>query len=77
MRLVGGNTDWWQHVATRTTVDVRGATITLPLLTEARTQFLDGGSTPRLEQHLGRSLDLNAVDVTTVAFDLGPDLRAP
>lgn len=77
VRLVGGNTDWWQHVATRTTVDVRGATITLPLLTEARTQFLDGGSTPRLEQHLGRSLDLNAVDVTTVAFDLGPDLRAP
>ncbi len=31
---------------------VTEATVTLPFLTFQRSQFLDGGSTPRLEQHL-------------------------
>jgi predicted acyl esterase len=75
VRLVGGNTDWWQHVPTATTVDVLAADVTLPMLTTRRTEFLDGGSTPRLEQHLGRTLDFTSVDATTVELDLGPPLR--
>lgn len=74
VRLVGANTDWWQHVPTRTDVQIGAATITLPLLTEARTAFLDGGSTPRLEQHLSRTLDFDEVEATQVDVDLGPPL---
>lgn len=50
--LSGSNSDWWLHVPTRTSVNLAGATIGLPLLTFDRERFLDGGSTPRLEDHL-------------------------
>ena len=47
------NRDWWQHIPTRQTVTISSAEIGLPFLTYARTRFLDGGSTPRLEDHMG------------------------
>lgn len=75
VRLVGANTDWWQHVPTQTSVEVLSADVTLPMLTDERTEWLDGGSTPRLEEHLSRTLDFTAVDATTVDLDLGPPLR--
>lgn len=74
VRLVGANSDWWQHVPTSTTVEVTAASVTLPLLTAARTTFTDGTSTPRLEGHLADGLDMGQVDATPVAFDLGPPL---
>lgn len=48
------NTDEFTHVATRTPVTVRHATIDLPFLTYDRTQFLQtDGSNPRLDNYLG------------------------
>jgi hypothetical protein len=47
-----GDNDEFQHIATRTTVTVQSAKIGLPFLTKARTTFIDGTSTPRLEQYL-------------------------
>jgi pimeloyl-ACP methyl ester carboxylesterase len=48
----GANAEWWEHVPTGMTVDVSSARIGLPFLTRARTTFLDGTKTPRLDEHL-------------------------
>lgn len=50
--LSGADSSWWTHVPTTTRVQVREAEIGLPFLTREPRRFLDGGSTPRLEQHL-------------------------
>jgi uncharacterized protein len=51
--LIGsGNTDVFTHVATNQPVTLLSASVKLPFLTYDRTAFLDGGSTPRLEQYL-------------------------
>lgn len=52
VRITDANSDWWSHVGTQAPVAVTEATATLPFLTYQRSQFLEGGSTPRLEQHL-------------------------
>lgn len=52
VRITDANRDWWLHVGTQAPVTVSTATVTLPFLTYQRAEFLDGGSTPRLEQHL-------------------------
>lgn len=46
------NTDEFEYYPTRQPVTVRWANIELPFLTNDRTEFLDGGSTPRLESYL-------------------------
>ncbi len=46
---------FWVHAPTGQTVTVSDAEIALPFLTEDRKDFLEGGSTPRLENHLGRT----------------------
>ena len=48
----GANAEWWQHVPTGMSVEVSSARIGLPFLTKARTSFLDGKKTMRLEAHL-------------------------
>jgi uncharacterized protein len=53
VNVSSANSDWWVHVPTNSTVTVAEAAIALPFLTYERTEFLDGGSTPRLEQHRG------------------------
>jgi predicted acyl esterase len=75
VRIVGGNTDWWQHVPTRTSVQVLSADVTLPLLRDKRTSFIDGEATPRLENHNGRTLQMGNVSSTDVTFNLGPEMR--
>ena len=74
--LSGGNEDWWNHVDTDATVPATDATVTLPLLTERRTDFLPSdGTTPRLEQYsVSGTIPLDAVDMSNeVDFDLpGP-----
>lgn len=49
----GANRNWWVHVPTQQTITVESGRIGLPFLKYKRTKFLDGGSTPRLENHLG------------------------
>ena len=75
---VTGTDSFWVHVPTRQTVTVTDADIALPFLTKARTRYLDGGSTPRLEQHLSRSdaAAVAAVDGNEVPFALPAPLRA-
>ena len=51
--LSSANTDQFRHVATRQPVTVQSASIRLPFLTNDRLEFLEGGSTPRLEEYLG------------------------
>jgi uncharacterized protein len=48
----GANSEWWTHVPTRTSVAVADAAVTLPFLTEQRTEFLEGQASPRLESWL-------------------------
>ncbi len=50
--LSGANAEWWLHVPTNAAVTVRSSGIGLGFLTHRRTRFVDGRSTPRLEQHL-------------------------
>jgi hypothetical protein len=56
------NTDEFRYFATRTDVTVRWAKIELPFLTYDRTEFLDGGSTPRLENYLGGTKSVLSVE---------------
>ncbi len=51
--LSDADTEQFTHVPTRQPVTVTSASIALPFLTEDRTTFLDGDSTPRLEAYLG------------------------
>ena len=53
--ISSANTDQFRHVATRSDVTVRAASISLPFLTFERTEFLEGGSTPRLLSFLDGS----------------------
>lgn len=68
---------FWVHVPTGQDITVTDADIALPFLTQARTEFIDGGSTPRLEQHLrNRETDLAAIiDGNEVDFTLPGPLR--
>ena len=77
--LSGSNSEWWVHVPTDQDVEVLAAEIDLPFLSQQRTQFLDGGSTPTLDSHLGRTF---LVSEETIAgaqadFDLPPALTPP
>lgn len=62
--LTGADSDWWVHVPTATPVTVTEAQVSLPFLTQGRRRFLDGSSTPRLEEHLTETA---TVDPTVVA----------
>jgi hypothetical protein len=54
---------------------VLSADVTLPLLRDNRTSFIDGAATPRLDDHNGRTLTIGDVSSTEVDFDLGPEMR--
>jgi predicted acyl esterase len=81
--MVGGSdarqSGFWTHVPTRTTVTVRTADVALPFLTFERDEeeYLDGGSTPRLESHLGQTITIT--DETIAAgereLNLPPELQ--
>jgi predicted acyl esterase len=61
--LSGADASWWVHVPTTTDVVVDSATIRLPFLTQDRDEFLPGGSTPRLEDHLGQTATLSPATI--------------
>jgi len=78
--LSSANTDQFSHLATRSTVTVRSAKIGLPFLTEDRTEFLEGGSTPRLESFLASStasLSSSFIDSVEAPFVIPPPLVQP
>ncbi len=74
------NTDQFRHIATRQPVTVRSAAISLPFLAFDRTEFLEGGSTPRLESFLANStatLSAEFIEGAETPFNLPPPLTSP
>ncbi|HVM12338.1 MAG TPA: CocE/NonD family hydrolase [Actinomycetota bacterium] len=71
--------NWWAHVPTGQTVTVRSAKIGLPFLYWERDpeEYLDGGSTPDLESHLGGTVSVSASAAAAAArdFDLPERLK--
>ena len=49
--VTGANAEWWLHLPTFTTVELKGGTIDLPFLTFQRTAKLDGTPAVRLESY--------------------------
>ncbi|NYD56001.1 hypothetical protein BKA08_000239 [Nocardioides marinisabuli] len=66
--VTGADSDWWVHMPTGQEVTVDEARIRLPFLTRKRTRFLDGGASPRLEEHLGQTLTLDTAAVEERRF---------
>jgi uncharacterized protein len=73
----GANSDWYVHVPTQQTVEVAGATFTAPFKTRRPKDLLEGDSTPRLEQHLGRTVTVDAATIEAAErqFPLPPRMR--
>ncbi|CAB4733520.1 MAG: CocE/NonD family hydrolase [Actinobacteria bacterium] len=71
--LSGADASWWLHLPTMTDVVVDSARIALPFLSRDRTRFLQGGSTPRLEEHLAQTA---TVSPETIAASTGA-IRTP
>lgn len=71
----------WTHVPTASTVTVVSSRVGLPFLGCERNpeEYLEGGSTPRLEQHLGRTTDVGGeIEGNERAFGLpGPLAQRP
>lgn len=76
--VTGSDSNWWTHVPTGTTVTVQSASIGLPFLHQDRRKFLDGDSTPRLEQHLKQTAPVTEETIADAerTFRLPPRLRA-
>ena len=73
---------WWLNVPSGQTVNVVNARIGLPFLYWEREpeEYLDGGSTPRLEQHLDSTISIDSGTITAGerSFDLpGPLVERP
>jgi predicted acyl esterase len=76
--ISGANDDWWVHVPTFTPVTVASAKIGLPFLTFDRTKFLDGGTTPRLNEYRSNSytdVENQTIKESQRKFDLPPPLK--
>ncbi|MFN2544936.1 MAG: CocE/NonD family hydrolase [Actinomycetota bacterium] len=79
VRITSANSDWWIHVPTETPVTVDSASIGLPFLRYDRTEYLPGGSTPRLESVLRDTTALTDAFITAnhQEFRLPPPLIEP
>ncbi|MEA2492707.1 MAG: uncharacterized protein QOJ29_618 [Thermoleophilaceae bacterium] len=74
--VTGSNAEWWAHMPTGQDVTVKSASITLPFLTCARTQTIEGDPSVKLESYLRNApfqVDAKTVaDQTDGAFALPP-----
>ncbi len=68
--VTGANADWWVHLPTGSDVSVVSAEIGMPFLRNRRTDFLDGGSTPRLEMH--KRSAVVSVEPSTIQASMKP-----
>jgi hypothetical protein len=76
------NSDQFRYNATMSSVTIRDARIALPFLRNDRLEFLDGGSTPRLESYLSSAagnpaLSAELIAASEIPFDLPPPLWRP
>ncbi len=54
------NTDWWVHAPTKQTVTVHGGSITLPFLTQPRTETIAGDPGVAARPYLSRRVTVPA-----------------
>jgi uncharacterized protein len=60
VRVADANTDWWVHAPTKQTVTVHGGSITLPFLTQPRTETIAGDPGVQLSAYLSRRVTVPA-----------------
>jgi uncharacterized protein len=60
VRVTDANTDWWLHAPTKQTVTVHGGSITLPFLTQPRTETIAGEPGVQLAPYLARRVAVPA-----------------
>jgi uncharacterized protein len=65
VRVTDANTDWWVHAPTKQTVTVHGGSITLPFLTQPRTETIAGDPGVQLSAYLSRRVTVPAATVQT------------
>jgi hypothetical protein len=74
--LTGANQEWWAHVPTGQQVDVKSASITLPFLGCARSTFIQGGPSVKLESYMKNAPfpvdDATVKGATAAGFALPP-----
>jgi predicted acyl esterase len=73
--VTSSNAEWWQHVPTAQTVTVKSASITLPFLTCARTQRIEGDPSVKLESYLKNAPF--QVDAATIKGATDPAFALP
>ena len=73
--VTGANAEWWMHEPTLQTVAVREASITLPLLTCARTATIAGDPSVKLEDYRARAPF--TVGAATIDGATSPELAVP
>ena len=71
------DSSWWVHAPTMDTVRVESAGIGLPFLGRDRARFLQGRSTPRLEEHRRQTAPVSKATIrrSDRRFNLPPRLR--
>jgi uncharacterized protein len=60
VRVADANTDWWLHAPTKQTVTVHGGSVTLPFLTQAHTDTIEGDPGVQLSAYLSRRVTVPA-----------------
>jgi predicted acyl esterase len=60
VRVADANTDWWVHTPTKQTVTVHGGSVTLPFLTQPRTETIAGDPGVQLSAYLSRRVTVPA-----------------
>jgi uncharacterized protein len=65
VRVTDANTDWWVHAPTKQTVTLHGGSITLPFLTQPRTETIAGDPGVQLSAYLSRRVTVPAATVQT------------
>jgi hypothetical protein len=56
VRVTDSNDDWWIHSPSRGDVQLVGGSVTLPFLTEPRTDTIQGDPGTQLEDYLGETI---------------------
>jgi hypothetical protein len=56
VRVTDANDDWWIHAPTFQTVSVKGGSVTLPFLGEARTETIEGDPGTQLASYLDETI---------------------
>jgi predicted acyl esterase len=74
VRITDANSDWWIHTPLFDTVQVVGGSVTLPFLTQQRTQAIEGHPGTQLASYLAQTI---TVPPETLGAAESPDFQLP